>query len=329
MLAWLGQAVMGPLVARLEALGLPQGALVRLIPGGWLGLLPLHAAVVDRGLQTVDRGLQTVDRGMQTVDERSVIHRPPSTHALDRYTFTYVPSAQALYHARPQAARPAESLLVVDNPDGTLVFSGQEAEAVQHAFRDLPVTTLAGKRATKARTQRAMSECRVLHFSTHGRAGWTESERSSIKLADGELTLPEVFALRLEYPRLAVLSACETSVPSLENPEEVEALPSGLMLAGVPGVVGSLWAVNDLSTALLMAWFYHFWREQGMDVPYALRQAQIYLRDGHQSEAVQAEMEALAGWRMSAEQAGDFLNLATLRDFAHPYYWAGFMFTGL
>ncbi|HXF86237.1 MAG TPA: CHAT domain-containing protein [Anaerolineales bacterium] len=311
MLTWLGQAVMSPLVARLEALGVPQGSVVRLIPGGWLGLLPLHAS--------------------RTTARRTTASSCP--YALDHYTFTYLPSAQALYHARAAAERPAESLLLVDNPDGSLVFSSQEAEGVRDVFPEQAIKMLKGKHATKERVRQAMSQAEVLHFSTHGRAGWTESERAGVLLAEGEwLTLPEIFDLRLEKPRLAVLSACETGVPTLKNPDEVEALPSGLMQAGIPGVVGSLWAVNDLSTALLMAWFYHFWRKEGTPLPQALRRAQCYLRDAFRSDTVRAELEALsrrAGWRMASEQAEDFLNLVTLRDFAHPYYWAGFTYTGL
>ncbi|MCS7249189.1 MAG: CHAT domain-containing protein, partial [Anaerolineales bacterium] len=174
--------------------------------------------------------------------------------------------------------------------------------------------------------------CGVLHFSTHGQAGWTKIEDSKLLLAGGVLTLPQVFNLRLERPRLAVLSACETGVPQLTNLDEVLSLPSGLMLAGVPGVIGSLWAVNDQSTALLMAWSYHLWREEGWPMPQALREAQIRLRDGHQDAAVRAELESItlrAGWRMSAEQADDFLTLVQTRDFAHPFFWAAFTYTGL
>ncbi|PWH18343.1 MAG: hypothetical protein DDG60_00695, partial [Anaerolineae bacterium] len=309
-LAWLGKAVMGPLVERLQALGVPESALVRLIPGGWLGLLPLHAAKLP---SPFGGGAGGEGEG----------------YALDHYTFTYLPSAQALYHARAAAGRPAESLLVVDNPDGTLIASGQEAEAAQHAFRGRPVTVLKGKRATRERTRRAMQEHAVLHFSTHGMADWKEGKRSHIRLADGVLTLEEIFDLRLECPRLAVLSACETGVPALEAPDELVSLPTGLMLAGIPCVIGSLWAVNDPATALLMAWFYHFWREKGLEIPQALREAQCSLRDAHQSEDIRASLEVLAGWRMSAQQAEQFLYRVQVMDFSHPFYWAAFTCVGL
>jgi tetratricopeptide (TPR) repeat protein len=61
-LRWLGEAVMGPVLEALATF-LPQGSLVRLVPGGWLSLLPLHAAIL------------TADRGPQTA---VALSRPPS-----------------------------------------------------------------------------------------------------------------------------------------------------------------------------------------------------------------------------------------------------------
>ena len=56
--------------------------------------------------------------------------------------------------------------------------------------------------------------------------------------------------------RLAVLSACETAQPGTELPDEVVALPTGLLQAGVAGIVASQWSVPDRATAMLMAEFY-------------------------------------------------------------------------
>jgi CHAT domain-containing protein len=149
-------------------------------------------------------------------------------------------------------------------------------------------------------------------------------------LADGDLTLPEIFDLHLERPRLAVLSACETGVPGLELPDEVESLPGGMMQAGIPGVVGSLWSVNDLSTAMLITLFYDFWREKQLPAPEALRQAQIWLRDLAQDEEKLTALETTAaGVRLSADQADALYKLGTLRDFSHPFYWAAFTYTGI
>jgi tetratricopeptide (TPR) repeat protein len=327
-LRWLGEAVMGPVLEALATF-LPPGGLVRLVPGGLLALLPLHAAILtaDRGPQTA--GSQTADGGPQTAP--SAVSRLPSVYALDHYTFAYVPSAQALYHARAAAARPADSLLAVDNPDDTLTFSTME---IAEALRHFPASRrLAGKEATLQAVRQALPAHAVLHFSTHGWAGWGESEVSGLKLADGNLYLRDLFDLRLEHARLGILSACESGLPGTELLEEVVSLPAVMMQAGVPGVLGSLWAVNDLSTAMLIARFYENWRERGLDLPQALREAQRWLRDLFHDESKLSELEAqlpesIAN-RFAAEQADAFFKIAALRDLSHPNYWAAFVFYGV
>ena len=304
--AWLGEAVMGPLMAALEQ-HLPPESQVVLIPSGWLALLPLHAARLP---------------GSQA-------------YALDRFCFTYAPSAQALYHARRQAASaPADALLAVENPRGDLPFTSQEVKAALEHFRDQAVH-LPEKRATRKNVLRDIPKANVLHFSTHGLAGWGEAEAARLVLADGELTLAEVYRLKLDQARLAVLSACETAIPGLEVPDEVSSLPSGWMQAGVPGVVGTLWSVNDLSTALLIARFYDLWRNQPLPLPQALPQAQRWLRDRTAGELAEEMKSSLPEFqRLSASVAGEFfqrlrLSYSPIDRFDHPYHWAGFIFVGI
>jgi len=274
---------------------------------------------------------QTADRGPQTAAEPSAVSRLPSVYALDHYTFAYVPSAQALYHARAAAARPADSLLAVDNPDGTLTFSTME---IAEALRHFPASRrLAGKEATLQAVRQALPDHAVLHFSTHGWAGWRESEVSGLKLADGNLYLRDLFDLRLERARLGILSACESGLPGMKLLEEVVSLPAVMMQAGVPGVLGSLWAVNDLSTAMLIARFYENWRQRGLDLPQALREAQRWLRDLFHDESklseLQAQLPESIANRFAAEQADAFFKVAALRDLSHPNYWAAFVFYGV
>ncbi|MGC9083748.1 MAG: CHAT domain-containing protein, partial [Anaerolineae bacterium] len=309
-LRWLGEAVMGPVLQAL-APTLPPDSLVRLVPGGWLSLLPLHAALLPHP-QPLSQG----ERG---------------GYALDRYTFAYAPSAQALYHARAAAARPADSLLAVDNPDGTLTFS--EAE-IAEARRHFPEHRhLLNKRASVEAVRQALPACAVLHFSAHGWADWSEGEASGLKLADGNLCLRDLFDLRLERARLGILSACESGLPGMKLLEEVTSLPSVMMQAGVPGVLGSLWAVNDLSTAMLIARFYKNWRERGLDFPQSLREAQRWLRDLFHDESELAELEAQLPESIAncfaADQADAFYKVAALCDLSHPNYWAAFAFYGL
>ncbi|HNS04209.1 MAG TPA: CHAT domain-containing protein, partial [Anaerolineae bacterium] len=309
---WLWDAAMQPVVEHLAALGATQAVL---LPAGLLGLLPLQAA------WTEDASAPTGRR-----------------YALDALTISYAPSAGALRHSLAGAAAPADGLLAVDNPDGSLVFSRQEVAAVRSYFPPERSTVLAGAGATRQAVLRRLAALPASHFSTHGWAGWDDPLQGGLLLANGAaLTLADILDLRLEGARLAVLSACETGVPGTKLPDEVVSLPTGLVQAGVAGVVASLWAVNDRSTAMLMERFYRLWREDGLAPAEALRRAQIWLRDSSNREMAayfQADVPAPAGNRMPEGVAAELYVERMMqldgdaRSFAHPFYWAAFTMTG-
>jgi CHAT domain-containing protein len=130
-------------------------------------------------------------------------------------------------------------------------------------------------------------------------------------------------------------------------------LPAGFLQAGIPQVVGTLWPVNDRSTALLVTrcYEYHLRGDPAIGLPpqpvaAALRLAQRWLRDvnntdlGKYLDAHQRLKEQMArddermSWvlikdeRRRVRQAlregrGDE------RPFADPYFWAPFTFFGV
>jgi CHAT domain-containing protein len=61
--------------------------------------------------------------------------------------------------------------------------------------------------------------------------------------------------------------------------DEFVGLPAGFMLSGVPCVVSNLWSVPDISTAILMERFYSNHIAERMDIPLALQEAQLWVRD--------------------------------------------------
>jgi CHAT domain-containing protein len=278
---------------------------VILIPTGYLALLPLHAAL----------SLPGEGRGP---------------------VFTYAPNARALAAAQAVAARrAATSLLAVDNPDGSLHFPDEEVAAVLATFKQ--TQHLPNSQATTDAVQAALLKHDVWHFSTHGRAGWRQPLEGGLLVADGRITLRDLLQIKAEA-RLAVLSACETGVPGTELPDEVIGLPTGLLQAGVAGVVGSLWAVNDFSTALLMMRFYEAWRKEGQSPPDALHTAQRWLRESTNAEFqayFKAQLPEFTGERMPHDVASAAYRRFTLspdkdaRPFAHPFHWAGFYYTGV
>ncbi len=120
-----------------------------------------------------------------------------------------------------------------------------------------------------------------------GLGGVPTAENRYIRSRRGEtfdiaecLTLIEIFDLQLNKCSLVVLSACETGLTDINNTtDEYIGLPSGFFYAGATNVLSTLWAVNDVSTAILTIKFYELFRgETRPPVAIALRESQLWLR---------------------------------------------------
>jgi CHAT domain-containing protein len=172
----------------------------------------------------------------------------------------------------------------------------------------------------------------------------------------------------LRRPRLVVLSACETGLYDINrNPDEFVGLPGAFAALGAAGVLATLWPVEDNATALLMAKFYELHRDRGLTPPTALFRAQAWLRKADNKELTEyftaalqqgraegrhlteiqraLSVQGLKGsrnrmlvqWmaqndapekRRNQETNADNIATTRARPYAHPYYWAGFIYTG-
>ncbi len=177
-----------------------------------------------------------------------------------------------------------------------------------------------------------------MHFSCHGNYDWDDPTSSGILLTDTMLTLADLQQgnIDLSYAQLITLSACETGISDVlqGSPEEYVGLPAGFLVSGVPCVVSSLWAVDDLSTTILMGRFYQNHLHKGMNFAAALREAQFWMR-----YATVKELRLARRWEQiyqksrqtnvaAAEAWLYYRDQPELQPFAHPYYWAAFTVNG-
>ncbi|MCC5636669.1 CHAT domain-containing protein [Nostoc sp. CHAB 5844] len=134
-------------------------------------------------------------------------------------------------------------------------------------------------------TNPQLSQYSVIHLATHGFADDVNPELSGIVLSlvdkqgkpqRGYLRLNDIF--NLDFPvDLIVLSACETGVGKKIQGEGLVGLTRGLMYAGSPRIVVSLWSVDDEGTKELMTQFYRQMWQEGKSPSAALRAAQLSL----------------------------------------------------
>ncbi len=289
----LWKPLMEPLIRHLQTQDIDQAIL---IPTGYLSLLPLHAAWTEDSTTPTGRH-----------------------YALDDIHFTYAPNARSLIAAQTIATHTqADSILAIDNPTQDLPNSEREVQSAIAHFSQHQV--LRHREAAIASVREALQHCNILHLSCHGTANLQEPLTSGLLMSDGLLTLKDILALNLAESatggiRLAILSACETGLTGIENADEAIGLPTGLLQAGVAGVIGSLWSVSELSTMILLTRFYDLWRKDGLEPAIALNQAQRWMHSTTDGE--------------KAQYCGLITSNPSDRTYAHPFHWAAFSYLGV
>ena len=276
---------------------------------------------------------------------------------IEKYTITTVPSIQVLDLIRQRTdtqknnkLRTGQDIckgktLVVGNPEISMIsaiespiqlqsldWAESEAQTIARMLNTRPITR---KEATKGNVISKMSDARLIHIAAHGllddiqQAGIPGAiVLSSEDCTDGILTSDEIYSMKLNA-ELVVLSACSTGKGDLTG-DGVVGLSRCFIAAGVSALVVSLWAVNDLSTALLMMRFYQL-LQKNLSAGDALSQAQRWLHSVTNKE-LRLWLNEYSDWlsptiKMALRRKLHKLD-ETNRPYRHHRYWAAFFTVG-
>ena len=182
------------------------------------------------------------------------------------------------------------ALLVGPAPSAQLPHGSREVRDLHKLLKNSKL--LQGSEATKSYLTKTASSLDLLHIATHSGVAPKLSE-SFIQLADGPLTVSQIYDLSLQPGALVVLSSCQTGVGEASPGKELTSLASAFNVTGATTVIASRWRVDDQATA---SFFVHFYKalDQGFSRGQALREARKAAASSH----------------------------------PHPYYWAGFSLLG-
>ena len=302
-----------------------------IIPHWFLHILPLHALPVDPPQLSLKRGESaTGGSELQDLFPKGVQYAP-SCQILQKISQTF-------HHSD------FNKLFAIQNPTKDLFYTDLEVNILSTFFTEPQVIAQdnATKNAVLPHLKSSDNHC--YHFSCHGSFNPANPLESALLLANKEpLTLGEIFELRLNKCRLITLSACETGLIDLNSiSDEYIGLPSGFLFAGSPSVVSSLWTVNDLSTSFLMIKLYEilFDENQQVSVPVALKTAQNWLQNltieelDKFLEQYQPQMDKHLALLQPEQRPLYKESLKQIKQrkphpFISPYYWAGFIATGI
>jgi CHAT domain-containing protein len=225
---------------------------------------------------------------------------------LNKYCFSYAHSAtlQKVMQSKTHQETPPNGLLAIAPPfkkraasqpsnllnknDIATKLSNAALDTLEHNIPEvLEIVKIIDGRAitdssaTEDTFKALADDFRLLHLSTHGYANYEAGDFSYLAFyqlpedsIENELLFTgEVYSLKLNAD-MVVLSACEAGIGELRQGEGIISLARGFSYAGAKSIVTSLWKVNDLSTKILMEYFYSYLRD-GLSKSEALRQAKL------------------------------------------------------
>jgi CHAT domain-containing protein len=194
-------------------------------------------------------------------------------YVVERREVSYSPSAIVLTHCLDRSEHSFDSALLLGVADEQTPRIRDEIKRLAPLFSES--VSLLDEAATIQALREHASRADVLHLACHGQFRPDNPLFSSLRLADGWLTVGDAYGLALSCG-LVTLSACETGVSAVAPGDELIGLARGFFSAGAPTLLLSLWTVDDEATACLMAGFYERLRA-GAGPSTALRHAQLSL----------------------------------------------------
>ncbi len=257
------------------------------------------AVVTDGPLTTLPFAALPTPQQKFLIQEMEIVYLPTASHATQLSSKNVKPAKAIAVFSNPVFSKTDNRLSSRNNPTASVAvnraanahplprLAGTERETKE--ILSLPslarqaVLSRQGFNATRAAAMDpALANYRILHFATHCQIDPVDSSKSKLIFScfdpqgrpiPSELTLSDISEMKLNA-ELVVLSACESALGKRVRGAGPMSISRGFMLAGVPRVAATLWAIDDKASPTLMKHFYTAMLEQGMTASAALCDAQ-------------------------------------------------------
>jgi CHAT domain-containing protein len=236
-----------------------------------------------------DRDVIVVPSGVLNYVPFHALH-DGTKYLVESRTVRYAPSASVWSSLNSKRTGVAANAFLMAYADERIPLVNDEVKKLTKLLPNARAVT--AKNATFDSFQTGAPNTDIIHLACHGQFRPDNPMFSSVHLADGWVTVRDLYAMRLKA-KVVTLSACETGLSKVHAGDEILGLARGFLSAGAKALVLSLWAVNDEATSRLMLEFYSDLQRNG-DVAASLRIAQKSFIDRGE----------------------------------HPYYWSAFFVIG-
>ncbi|MDQ3783087.1 MAG: CHAT domain-containing protein, partial [Actinomycetota bacterium] len=238
---------LGRLDTMVHALEGLRFALTRLArPGGSEASRASAQLMVDDATTSLDQAVLAAVGGTDGAAEMVIV--PPAElfpvpwamlPSLAARTVTVSPAAR-LWLDRHRPLPDAGSVVVVGGPG--VPGGADETRRISRLYGD--VRRFTARDSKVEAVLQALDGARIAHFVAHGSFRWDNPLFSSLRLADGDLTVYDLTRVS-RLPPVIVLSACNAGIVATRPGNETMGMVAGLLDAGVRTVIASTGLVPD------------------------------------------------------------------------------------
>ncbi|KAJ1306415.1 hypothetical protein OPQ81_007419 [Rhizoctonia solani] len=180
----------------------------------------------------------------------------PQSKVFDYVISSYTPTLNALLTSTPSSLSPTSRVLAIsqENTPGLSSLPGTALELASvkaHTQGKAEYSQLIDDQATTAAVLDAMEQHDWIHLACHAHQNVEDPTKSGFYLHDGTLDLASINRRSFKNKGLAFLSACQTAKGDEKLPDEAIHLASGMLMAGYPSVIATLWSVRDKDAPLV------------------------------------------------------------------------------
>ncbi|CAE6460393.1 unnamed protein product [Rhizoctonia solani] len=174
----------------------------------------------------------------------------PKSRIFNYAVSSYIPTISALLASSPCSSNQNLSILAIGQATtlghSPLPGTTQElAHLKAHTLNKADYSQLTGSQATTAAVLDAMEQHNRVHLACHAHQNVNDPTKSGFHLRNGTLDLSAINRRSFKNKGLAFLSACQTATGDEKLPDEAIHLASGMLMAGYPSVIATMWSVVD------------------------------------------------------------------------------------
>lgn len=129
---------------------------------------------------------------------------------------------------------------------GHLPNTTRELSVIKEITQETRFLQLDGHDATADAVLNAMDQYSWVHLACHATQDPANPAHSAFHLHNSSLTLETIMKRSFKNKGLAFLSACQTAAGDGKLPDEAIHLAAGMLMAGYPSVVATMWSIYDV-----------------------------------------------------------------------------------